>query len=264
MGNACLFNSLFWLRAPSSTFVSSARDYTERFFILGLLNHVPNVLKPSFGKGRTTATKIPHTLEVRRNIGIFVLGRYMAVILNADTVIRARRIPREVGRSDLYGLLFAVGIDALERTLLLKKITLANYRQDRHYPRIVKATEDLLREKGFVAPVDLFIRMDLLSPESVEGWRRGRIPYLERLIRCNLSKASRILRILQMHAHDLDLKSVPTVYKRWTKGPRTLLRFSKKHDRHVEDAYARHFFFPSKETHLGELGRHQHAKVANA
>jgi hypothetical protein len=127
----------------------------------------------------------------------------------------------------------------------LKKITLANYRQDRHYARIVKATEDLLREKGFVAPVDLFIRMDLLSPESVEDWRRGRIPYLERLIRCNLSKASRILRILQMHAHDLDLKPVPTVYKRWTKGPRTLLWFSKTGDGHVEDAYARHFFSPS-------------------
>jgi hypothetical protein len=152
----------------------------------------------------------------------------------------------------------------LERTLLLKKITLANYRQDRHYARIVKATEDLLREKGFVAPVDLFIRMALLSRESVEDWRRGRIPYLERLICCNLSKASRILRILQMHAHDLDLKPVPTVYKRWTKGPRTLLWFSKTGDRHVEAAYARHFFSPSKETHLGEGDRRSVARASHA
>ena len=63
---------------------------------------------------------------------------------------------------------------------LLKKITLANYRQDPYYARIVKAVEGLLREKGFVAPLELYIRMDLLSPESVEDWRRGRIPYLER------------------------------------------------------------------------------------
>jgi hypothetical protein len=174
----------------------------------------------------------------------------MAVILNADTVIRARRIPRGGSLGSRWSTLRG-GIDALEKTLLLKKITLANYRQDRHYARIVKATEDLLREKGFVAPVDLFIRMDLFSPESVEDWRRGRIPYLERLILCNLSKSSRILRILQMHAHDLDLKPVTTVYKRWTKGPRRLLWFSKTGDRHVEDAYARHFFSPSKETHLG-------------
>jgi hypothetical protein len=44
--------------------------------------------------------------------------------------------------------------------------------------------------------------MDLLSPESAENWRRGRVPYLERVVRCNLSKASRILRILRMHARD--------------------------------------------------------------
>jgi len=128
----------------------------------------------------------------------------------------------------------------------LRKITLTNYRHDRYYARIVKATEDLLREKGFVAPIELFIRMDLLSPASVENWRRGRIPYLERAIQCNLSKANRILRILRMHAHDLDLKPVPTVYKRWTRGPRTLLHFSKTGDRAVEKAYARHFLSPEK------------------
>src|ERR1700684_4556379 len=89
---------------------------------------------------------------------------------------------------------------------LLKKTTLANYRQDPDYARIVKAVDCLLREKGFVAPLELFIRMDLLSPESVENWRRGRIAHLERVIRCNLAKASRILRILRMHAQDLELK----------------------------------------------------------
>lgn len=126
----------------------------------------------------------------------------------------------------------------------LKKITLANYRQDRYYVRIVKATEDLLRERGFVAPVELFIWMELLSAESVKDWRRGRVPYLERVIRCNLGKASRILRILRMHAHDLDLQPRLTVYKRWTRGPRTLLRFSKTGERGLEDAYACHFLSP--------------------
>jgi hypothetical protein len=130
--------------------------------------------------------------------------------------------------------------------MLLRKITLTNYRQDRYYARIVKATEDLLREKGFVAPIELFIRMELLSPESVDDWRRGRIPYLERAIQCNLSKASRISRILRKHAHDLDLKPAPSIYKRWSSGPRTLLQFSKTGDRAVEDAYTRHFLPPEK------------------
>jgi hypothetical protein len=128
----------------------------------------------------------------------------------------------------------------------LKKITVANYRQDPYYTPIVKAVEGLLREKGFVAPLELFIRMDLLSSESAEDWRRGRIPYLERVIRCNLGKAGRILRILRMHAHDLDLKPSLTVYKRWTKGSRPLLRFSKTGDHNIEDAYARHFVSPRK------------------
>jgi hypothetical protein len=127
----------------------------------------------------------------------------------------------------------------------LKKITVANYRKDRYYPRIVKAVEGLLREKGFVAPVELYIRMDLLFPESVEDWRRGRFPFLERAIRCNLSQASRILRILRMHAHDLNLKPSLTVYKRWTKGSRPHLQFSKTGDHNLEDAYARHFVSPS-------------------
>lgn len=126
----------------------------------------------------------------------------------------------------------------------LKKITLANYQRDRYYAPIAKAVADLLREKGFVAPLEVFIRMDLLSPQSAEDWRRGRLPFLEKAIRCNLSKASRILRILRMHAHDLNLQPSLTVYQRCTQGSRPRLRFSKTGDHNLEDAYARHFVSP--------------------
>src|SRR5437773_9655543 len=94
------------------------------------------------------------------------------------------------------------------RDILLKKVTITNYRQDPYYAPVVKAAGNLLQEKGYIAPVDLFIRMGLLFPKSAEDWRRGRIPYLERVIRCNLSKASRILRILRMHAHDLSPQTI--------------------------------------------------------
>jgi hypothetical protein len=49
-----------------------------------------------------------------------------------------------------------------------------------------------------------------------------------------------------MHAHDLDLKPSLTVYKRWTKGSRPLLGFSKTGDYNIEQAYARHFVSPRK------------------
>jgi hypothetical protein len=51
---------------------------------------------------------------------------------------------------------------------------------------------------------------------------------------------------LRMLAHDLDLKPSLTVYKRWTKGSRPLLRFSKIGDHSIEAAYARHFVSPRK------------------
>ena len=54
-----------------------------------------------------------------------------------------------------------------------------------------------------MAPVDVLVGMDLLRTEQLDNWRRGRVPYLERVINCNLTRLSRLLRILRFHAHDL-------------------------------------------------------------
>jgi hypothetical protein len=85
----------------------------------------------------------------------------------------------------------------------MKRITLQNYRTDPSYPRIVRAVEAILAKTPVVAPVELFVQLGLLQPADLEAWRFGRVPYLEKVIRCNLEKASRILRIFWMHAHDL-------------------------------------------------------------
>ena len=102
---------------------------------------------------------------------------------------------------------------------------MANYRQDPNHAPIVRAVEGLLREKGFVAPVELFIRMNLLSPESAGGLETWPNFISREGHTLRRSKASRILRILRMHAHDLDFQPSLTVYKRWTKGSRPLLGF---------------------------------------
>ena len=127
----------------------------------------------------------------------------------------------------------------------MKKITVENYRDDPYYPRIVRAVEAILAKGEVVTPIDVLVRMDLLSQEDVESWRFGRVPYLEKVIRCNLAKASRILRILRMHVHDLDMRPSQTDYRRWGKGPRTPLRFSKTGDPNLEEAYSRHFLSPT-------------------
>ena len=79
------------------------------------------------------------------------------------------------------------------------------YYKDRLYPRIVRAVSAILERKDSVAPVDVLVEMDLLKVEHLEDWRFGRVPYLERVIRCNLTRLGRLLRILRSHAHDLKL-----------------------------------------------------------
>ena len=123
----------------------------------------------------------------------------------------------------------------------MKKITLDNYRTDKYYLRIVRAVEVLLARGDVVAPVEVFVEMKLLSPESVNDWRRGRVPCLERVIRCNLSEASRVLRVLRLHVHDLNLRPSITVYMRHGKGAKSRLRFSKSGELPLEEAYSRHF-----------------------
>ncbi len=123
----------------------------------------------------------------------------------------------------------------------MKKIALNNYTTDKYYPKIVKAVDAELQSRNFVTPIEVFISMALLERRDVDNWRAGRILYLEQVVGCNLSKASRILRILRFHAHDLNLKPSMTVYKRKTAGGKVPLRFSKSGEKNIEEAYARHF-----------------------
>ncbi len=124
--------------------------------------------------------------------------------------------------------------------------TLAGYRDDSLYPRIVLTVAAILAKGKVVAPVDVLIGMGLLAPQRLADWRRGRVPYLEKVIVCNLTRLSRLLRILRFHAHDLNLVPSVTVYNRWGKGPKHLLRFTKTGDPRLEEAYARHFVWPGK------------------
>ena len=64
-------------------------------------------------------------------------------------------------------------------------ISVDTYRDDKLYPRIVKAARTLLARGKVVAPVDVLIRMGPLEPKRLEDWRLGRVPYLEKVIDCN-------------------------------------------------------------------------------
>jgi hypothetical protein len=115
------------------------------------------------------------------------------------------------------------------------------YRHDPLYVRVASATEAILRRGRVVTPVEVLIAMSLLTREHLEDWRRGRIPYLERVINCNLPRLARLLRILRFHAGEIHLKPSFTAYMRWGRGPKSRLRFTKTGDPGLEEAYATHF-----------------------
>jgi hypothetical protein len=135
----------------------------------------------------------------------------------------------------------------------MKKISVENYTVDKYYPKIVKAVDDELKSQNFVAPIRVFVAMGLLEAQDIDNWQKGRVPYLEKVIRCNLAKAGRILRILRFHAHDLNLKPSITVYRRKTGGGKIFLRFSKYGEKNIEEAYSRHFVKPGKSSGANEL-----------
>ena len=134
------------------------------------------------------------------------------------------------------------------------RVSVHDFHNDPMFRRIECVVAELLTKGNVVAPVDVLVGMGLLRPEHLDNWRRGRVPYLERVINCNLTRLSRLLRILRFHAHDLNLKPSQTVYKRYGKGPKLRLRFSKTGDAGLEAAYATHFVWPGKRPFYSEQG----------
>lgn len=137
------------------------------------------------------------------------------------------------------------------------KYPLDDYQRDKMYPEIVAAVSRVLARKDYISPIDLLQELDLLNDAQVNEWMQGRISYLEKAIKCNLIKASRILQIFRYHVHDLNMISSTTVYTKHGKGPKVTLKFSKTGNPNIEEAYSRHFLKNRRkdETPLGDMKR---------
>ena len=125
----------------------------------------------------------------------------------------------------------------------MKHITVNTYRKDKYYSRVVRAIGKILARADVLAPSDILIEMGNLSKKNYEAWRKGQVPYLERVFEGSLSKANRILRIIGFHAHDLNMVPRQTAYHQWGNGKNRILRFSKSGDPNLEKAYSRHYIW---------------------
>ena len=105
------------------------------------------------------------------------------------------------------------------------------------------------RSRGFAAPVDVLMEVGCLSKQDYENWRYGRVDYLERVCKANLSKLSLVMREMRSYAAKAGLKPSFCYYKRWGikkkngqgRKPVIPLRFSKSGDPEIERQYATHF-----------------------
>lgn len=130
------------------------------------------------------------------------------------------------------------------------KPTVENHREFKDHPKIASAVSRILARQRFVAPVEVFVEMGLLLPEDLIRWKHGQVPRLERVIRCNLTRAGRILRLLRFHTHHLNLKPSITVYQH--RGHR--LQFSRSGEPKIEEAWSRHFVVVGKRNPFEQTG----------
>ncbi len=123
----------------------------------------------------------------------------------------------------------------------MKQVTLNTYKKDKYYPRVVRAIARILARSDEVATVEVLMEMGNLTRQNYDAWRRGQVPYLERVFEGSLSKANRILRIIGFHIHDLNMVPNISTYIKSGKGKKYSLRFSKTGNHKIEETYSKHF-----------------------
>ena len=121
-------------------------------------------------------------------------------------------------------------------------------RQQQLETRLSTITSALLGEKGYIAFVDVFLRLGYLSPSDYEHWRCKRLPYLERAITCNRGHINQVMKTVRRNSLHGNLTPSRTVYTSWGKGQKVSLRFSQSGEPQIEEAYATHFVKPRAST----------------
>jgi len=112
--------------------------------------------------------------------------------------------------------------------------------------KIAAAGGAAVTKNGYVTAVDALLATGWLRPEGVEDWRRGRVPYLERVVVASLPKISTAMRVFRSWAESAGLRPSETVYVSWTRD-RHRLRFSKSGNPNIERAYSTHWLPPKSD-----------------
>ncbi|QQK74688.1 hypothetical protein HUG15_03095 [Salicibibacter cibarius] len=107
--------------------------------------------------------------------------------------------------------------------------------------RVHQYAGQLLWEKGYVSPIDVLVKLGRLKPKEVENWRFKRISHLEGSMRGSIPSQNFVLKEIRAFANKKELKPSFTYYKKWGKGPKQRLQFSKRGVPTIEERYATHY-----------------------
>lgn len=110
--------------------------------------------------------------------------------------------------------------------------------------RVIQIAEETLYRQKYVSPIDIFLGLGWLQPIHVQEWRKGKIPYLEKVIQVNLGKISFTMKCFGKWAKTKQLKPSETIYLIRSSGPKRKALFSKSGNPFIEKSYATHYVSP--------------------
>jgi hypothetical protein len=112
--------------------------------------------------------------------------------------------------------------------------------------KVATIAGEVVTAKGYVSVIDLMLGLNWLTNDKLNDWRKGRVPYLEKVIIANLSKISRAMKAFKRWAVHSNLKPSQTVYKHKS----FRLQFSKTGNSYIETVYSTHYVLqkPSKKS----------------
>lgn len=102
---------------------------------------------------------------------------------------------------------------------------------DRLTLRLEASITSVLKRDGRLTYPALLVELGMLSPSSLDEWRAGRVPYLERVVTGNLTKLARIQKGVRRGARQRGLRR--RVEERERK-----VRFSKSGNPFIEEEYS--------------------------
>jgi hypothetical protein len=133
------------------------------------------------------------------------------------------------------------GNDRTKPGVKIRRMSTANREEDLRL-RVVRAAEAALSRQQYVSAIDVLCGMGLLAATHVDDWRKGRIDFLERVMRGSFWKITSSLSIFRDWAHEKGLHPSETEYVRTTRAGTTRLQFTQAADPDAEKTYRTHYF----------------------